>query len=679
MRKWYPALVAGFLLLFIGSCAMAQQTLVTDVKKKELNDLAVQLNNVFNNSRQRALALAKSHGWTIRRTTKNGGIVSLQGVNSLGFPIYLTTYNLESAQTTNTTAVQPGGALGLSLTGSSSFLDGKLAIWDGGSVYTGHQEFAGKNITIKDDTAAVIDHSTHVAGTMIAKGIYPDARGMAYQASTLTSYSFDNDVSKMTAAASSLLLSNHSYGDEAGWDYNEDAGRWEWYGLPGDTIDYSFGIYDTRTRAWDEIANKAPYYLIVESAGNAHALGGPFIGVDYYGYKSRTDQTMVDKGPRPSTISSNGGYQTTATTTNAKNILAVGAVASLPDGPTSSQQINAAGFNSWGPTSDGRIKPDIMGMGVGVVSTGAEGPQSYITFSGTSMAAPNVTGSLYLLQEYYAQQNEGKFMRAATLKGLVCHTAFDAGNPGPDYIYGWGLLNTKAAAQALTDNGTKSLVKETTLQQYQRQSYSVTAAGNGPLMATISWNDPAGQATSDGTPDATIKLVNDLDIVVSDGSSSYQPWVLDPSHPTAPATTGDNIRDNIEQVYIPAAVAGRTYTITISNKGALQSGTQDYALIVTGISSVNAVPVNTSNDINLSVYPVPASNNINVAFDINSNKSLDLALVNSAGRTVYYNKRNLSAGSFSVAIDVSAAPPGSYVVKLLLSGKVYAKKVIIDR
>jgi hypothetical protein len=32
-------------------------------------------------------------------------------------------------------------------------------------------------------------------------------------------------------------------------------------------------------------------------------------------------------------------------------------------------------------------------------------------------------------------------MKSATLKGLACHTAFDAGNVGPDYVYGWGLLN----------------------------------------------------------------------------------------------------------------------------------------------------------------------------------------------------------------------------------------------
>jgi hypothetical protein len=200
------------------------------------------------------------------------------------------------------------------------------------------------------------------------------------------------------------------------------------------------------------------------------------------------------------------------------------------------------------------------------------------------MAAPNITGSLYLLQEYYAQKNGGNFMRAATLKGLACHTALDAGNPGPDYIYGWGLLDMTKATSAITDNGVKSLIKENTLSQGQQQTFNVTASGNGPLSVTISWTDPAATPTTDGVVNSRIpKLVNDLDIRVSDGSTTFMPWVLDPVNPSAPATTGDNIVDNIEQVFIPGAIPGRVYSITVSHKGTLLSGLQDYSLIATGV------------------------------------------------------------------------------------------------
>jgi hypothetical protein len=583
MNKLYTALLAPCLLLCLAVNTFAQQIPVNETKKKELAAITSKAQSIYQSNHAKALALAKIHRWPLIQKTKNGGIVLLEGVNSLGYPIYLSTFdNIIAAATTQTTTVNPGGSLGLTLSGSSTFLNDKLAIFDGGEVYAAHQEFAGKTITL-EDAVAYIDHATHVAGTMLAKGVYAPAKGMAFNAATLHSYYFDNDVTKMSAAASALLLSNHSYGDVAGWQPDETTGGWDWYGLPGDTVDYNFGFYGTRTQQWDQIAYAAPYYLIVESAGNAHAYPGPAVGTDYYGYANDTSFNLVDLGPRPASISSNLGYETISTTGNAKNILTVGAVNPLPNGPPNGQAVSVAYFSSWGPTNDGRIKPDIVGDGVNVTSCGSESPTTYITLSGTSMSSPNVTGSLYLLQEYYAEKNSGTFMRAATLKGLACHTALDAGNTGPDYIYGWGLLNMKSAAQAITDNGTKSLIKENSLVQATPQTFNVVASGIGALCATISWTDPAGAATADGVVESpTPKLVNDLDIRISDGTTTFYPWVLDPSNPSVPATTGDNVLDNIEQVYIAGAVPGKAYTITVSNKGTLQSGPQDYSLIVTG-------------------------------------------------------------------------------------------------
>jgi hypothetical protein len=583
MKRFYSLLITGVLLI-LGGDAFCQQSLISATNKNELNDLSAKSNNLYIKERQQALSFAQKHGWAIRRKTKNGGIMSLQGTNKRGFPVYfITDDNVVSAATTGTNTVQPGGSLGLNLSGSSAFLKNKLAIWDGGAVYKGHQEFAGKAITIKD-TSTVIDHATHVAGTMLARGVYPPAKGMAFNASTLLSYDFNNDIAEMSAAAPNLLLSNHSYGELGGWVLDAVTSRWEWYGIPGDTVDYTFGFYGDHTQAFDKIAYNAPYYLIVEAAGNARGSTGPAVGEDYYGYASASDQNFVDKGPRPANISSNNGYDNISSTANAKNIITVGSVNPLPNGPSTAQNITTSYFSSWGPTDDGRIKPDLAGNGLNVLSTGSSSSTSYITLSGTSQSAPNITGSLYLLQEYYAEKNPGTFMRAATLKGLACHTAFDAGNVGPDYIYGWGLLDMKKAAQAITDNGTKSMLKESTLLQGVTQTFNVVASGNGPLIATISWTDPEGTITPDGViNDRTPKLVDDLDIRVNDAANTFNPWVLDPDNPSAPATTGDNIRDNIEQVYIANAVPGRTYTIKVSHKGTLKLGSQAYSLIATGI------------------------------------------------------------------------------------------------
>ena len=581
LKSQHKYITAVFLPLLFAVTAMAQKPLVTSAKKAELDQLSLSLENTYNANLKKALALAPQNNWIIRKKYKNGTVIALQRISSLGYPLYYRSYNnTTAAATTRTNTVQPGGALGLNLSGASTNLDGKLAIWDGGSVLTNHQEFIGKTITVHDG-ATVDEHSTHVAGTMLAKGIYAPARGMAFNARTLQSYDFNNDVSEITAAAPNLLLSNHSYGLLSGWNYDSDLNRWEWYGVPGATEDYKFGYYDSDSRVVDQAAVNAPYYLIVTAAGNSRGYPGPAVGSEYFGYDA--SGKLVSK-IRDASISSNTGFDVIPGFSNAKNVLTVGAVNQLPYGPINREGITASYFSALGPTDDGRIKPDICGDGDAVLSTGSSSTTSYLTLSGTSMSTPNVTGSLYLLQEYYSQKNSGAFMRSATLKALVCQTAFDAGNVGPDYTFGWGVLDMQKAAQAVTDKGGKSLINESTLTQGQTQNINVVASGNGTLVATIAWTDPQATVAATGTlNDRSPKLINDLDIRITDGTTTYSPWVLNFNAPDALATRGDNIRDNVEQVYIDNAIPGRTYTIRITHKGTLQGGAQPYSLIATGV------------------------------------------------------------------------------------------------
>ena len=581
VKSFYKYIAAAFLPLLYVVSAMAQKPLVTSQKKAELDQLSASLENTYNANLKKAMALAPQNNWVVRKKYKNGTVISLQRISSLGYPLYYKSFNnTTAAATTRTNTVQPGGALGLNLSGSGTNLDGKLAIWDGGSVLANHQEFVGKTITLHD-AAAVDEHSTHVAGTMLAKGIYAPARGMAFNARTLQSYDFDNDVAEMTAAASGLLLSNHSYGLVAGWNYDSDLDRWEWYGTPGANEDYKFGYYDSDARVVDQAAFTAPYYLIVIASGNNRGYPGPAVGSEYFGYDA--DGKLVSK-IRDASISSNTGFDVIPGFATAKNVLTVGSVNQLPYGPVSRNSVAASSFSSVGPTDDGRIKPDVCGDGDAVLSTGSSSTTSYLTLSGTSMATPNVTGSLYLLQEYYAQRNSGAFMRSATLKGLVCQTAFDAGNVGPDYTFGWGVLDVQKAAQAITDKGGKSIINESALAQGQTQNINVVASGNGTLVATIAWTDPQATVAATGTlNERTPKLINDLDIRIIDGTTNYSPWVLNFNAPNAAATRGDNVRDNVEQVYLDNAIPGHSYIIRITHKGTLAGGTQPYSLIATGV------------------------------------------------------------------------------------------------
>ena len=597
--------------------AQEQTKLVTKNQFEILQGFSKKQQLKIEDNRKKAFELAAKNNWQIFRVEKNGTIVSLQGVDDLGYPIYLKTYNNTTASgTTRTNSLYSGGILGLSINGSSSNLIGKLGLWDGGSVYATHQEFSGGRIEQKDNPSSVSEHATHVAGTMAASGVYPVSRGMAWGLQKLYAYDFNSDLTEMaTAASAGMEVSNHSYGYIAGWNYNSsvDPARWEWYGLPSATEDYKFGSYDNTTRDWDIICYNAPYFLPVKSAGNNRTENGPAVGVKYYGYNSGSS-ALVDKGLRPTGISNNDSYDIITTTATAKNILTVGAVYGLPFGSTDPSQITIAPFSSLGPTDDGRIKPDLVADGVYVTSTSNSDTKSYATLSGTSMSAPNTSGSLILLQEYYSSLNQGLFMRSATLKGLAIATSDEAGtSTGPDYIFGWGLLNTETAASVIKQNGTTSLILEKTLAQGGDYSQDVVASGYGPLKVTICWTDPEGTATPSGTlNNRTPKLVNDLDLRINDAANTYYPYVLNVNTPSAAATTEDNSIDNIEQIYIPNAIPGKTYTIKVSHKNTLTKGPQNYSIIISGIGGKTycTSAANSSSDGRIDQFQLNEINNL---------------------------------------------------------------------
>ncbi len=558
------------------------------------------------------LQIAKQKGWALMLKSDNPNqLILLTGIDSRGFPVYTTTNNNTiAATTTHTNQLWQGGTTGFNLSGSSSNIQGKIAIWDGGVPMGNHIELNGK--IINKDGSSILDHTTHVSGTLMANGINPLAKGMAYGATQLNCYDFNNQISEMLAAAGNLLLSNHSYGTIAGWN-KTPLNVWQYWGNPSDTADYKFGIYDEDTQMFDSIAYNAPYYLIVKSTGNNRDKNGPAVGVSYQAFDN--NGVMADAGPRPAGISNNNGYDNIPTYGVAKNILTVGAVEGIASGSTKSADIKMSTFSSWGPTDDGRIKPDLVADGVDVLSCSSNSSTSYETMSGTSMATPNVTGSLYLLQELYSKKNSGNFMKASTLKALAIHTASEAGDTiGPDYKFGWGLLNVEKAARIIAkSNSSSDTIIETTLNNNDTFRLNVIASGNGTLMATMGWTDPVGAITTTSLlNNPSLKLIHDLDIRIIKGTSVYMPWVLDPSNPSNAASKGDNFRDNVERVEADNIVPGQSYTIQITHKGMLQRGSQDFSLIVAGIGGRSYCPPSTINngDVRIDNFSFANVNNV---------------------------------------------------------------------
>ncbi|MBD3290516.1 tandem-95 repeat protein, partial [candidate division KSB1 bacterium] len=578
------------LLLFtIQSVIFAQrkQLLKQHTQTTKLEQLSEEFSNQSQQARQNAIEVAREKGWMVRKTLEDGTIFELQRLSPTGLPIYYKTTNLDAARTVSTDKVWSGGSAGLNLGGSGMI----IGEWDGAGVRTTHQEF-GNRVLQRDDPTSLSRHSTHVAGTLIAGGVTARAKGMSHQA-TLHAYEWNDDNAEMAAAAANgLLVSNHSYGIVTGWvfDFRGD-GRWAWFGdiTVSETEDYNFGYYSENTKEWDEIAYNAPYYLIVKSAGNDRNDDGPLPGSQYWLYID--DDFQLSTVPRDP----DGDYDCISHNSLAKNILTVGAVNSLPNGYTEPDDVFVASFSSWGPADDGRIKPDIVADGVALYSTMSSSDTNYGYLSGTSMASPSAAGSVLLLQQHYQETHAGQKMLASTLKGLVIHTADEAGfAEGPDYTHGWGLLNTERAARVITTDGNDNQIIENTLAQDNSYSIEITLEEAGPLIATICWTDPPSNPIPPALDPEDKMLINDLDLRITNNGITYEPYILNPAQPHLPATTGDNITDNVEKIYIASAEPG-TYTLTVNHKGTLYSGSQAFSLIVSANASTTPPPPPLSN------------------------------------------------------------------------------------
>ena len=546
MKKNYVSCILLTTLLGFGALQAQNKKQINEIKSKyNLNQLQSLKENLLQKStleKQNALTIAKQKGWETNIQTKDGRLLELQKVVD-GKPIYYTTFNVDAAESTRTDHLHSGGSLGLNVNGQNM----TAHVWDGGLARTTHQEYDGaggtNRFSIGDNSSTQNFHAGHVTGTIIASGVQSAAKGMAPYANAV-GYDWNSDTSEATGAASNgMLISNHSYG----YATRDQFGNVQ---LP----QYFFGGYIDVSREWDEIMFNAPNYLMVVAAGND--------GNDNSATSNPTGGFGFDKLTGHATAKNN----LVVANANDANIAS--------DGSLISVSINSS--SSEGPTDDYRIKPDITGNGTGVYSTYVSSNSAYASITGTSMASPNVAGSLLLLQEHYSNTS-GSFMKAATLKGLALHTADDAGASGPDAVYGWGLLNTKKAAEAITDNGNFSLIEELTLSQGQTYTITVDADGSTPLFASISWTDRPGTATTT-VNSTTPVLVNDLDIRVSQNGTTYLPYELTGA---TTSTARDNNVDPFERIDINGASG--TYTITVTHKGSLTGGSQNFSLIVTGI------------------------------------------------------------------------------------------------
>lgn len=227
--------------------------------------------------------------------------------------------------------------------------------------------------------------------------------------------------------------------------------------------------------------------------------------------------------------------------------------------------------------------------------------------TGTSMASPTVSGMLALMQEYYSTRmgvtNSPALMKALLINGArSASSLYDLQVQTTINHQGWGLVNLPTSLPP-TDTGAITNAESSfqffeqspsdALVTGQSKSRTVTLASGGigrPLRFSLVWTDPPGN------PAAGVKLVNDLDLIVTNLTSGEVYYGNDiPSGTDFTSATLTNTppnRDfvnNVENVYLADPQGTNTqFSVTVVGRRVNVNAVtahpdnvaQDYALVI---------------------------------------------------------------------------------------------------
>jgi hypothetical protein len=507
-------------------------------------------------------------------------------------------------------------------------LDGdgvRFGQWESGHAQTNHPDLSPR-INVIETGAGTTSHGTHVAGTLLGSGAGDaNALGMAPGAWGIFAHSSAGDtITEQVDAVDDhqIVIANHSWGYGVGWpdDGDNEAG---------------FGAYDGNAALYDAVVH-GKGLIIVKSSGNDSNDCDPDDSTNCDGF-------LGGDGNRYDTIGQVG---------NAKNVITVGAVGNTAADPL------ITGFSSNGPSDDGRIKPDLVAKGDSLWST-CPG-STYCSKGGTSMAAPTTSGGTALLTQTYRLNFDGHTPSPDIVKALLVNTARDLGRPGPDYVYGHGLLDALPAAQTI-DIGEVKIVTEAVGQAETDEYLLSVPAGLTELRVTLNWIDVPGAPNHEAND-----TVNSLDVNVEapDGSLRYPFTGPGRGNVTGLATaTGPNPIDTVESVVIDTPDQG-IWIVRVGGT-AVPFGPQNYALVANGFDGTGNI-VRTSSFI----LPDQPDIRVNEALDFDElcegdKQDLPVSIFNIGGADLLVHSITTTGSSaFSVLPDPSQpfiVQPGAHI------------------
>ena len=401
---------------------------------------------------------------------------------------------------------------------------------DTGDLKTIHPDLRGqvsKLIQIGPDAADYVGHGTHVLGSIVGKGTMSDGK-----------------VKGMAPGAKAVV-------------YTLDDGL-------GGVLDVDYN------KVWTDAYKKGARINSLSVGSSEYAE---------YSYDSQLVDIFLWEHPDAISLVAAGNegdlfedeFYTVSPPATSKNAVAVGASESYRPGygSYSDDENQVAVFSSRGPTSDGRIKPDVVAPGTSIFSTRSifsdgyddiEG--AYGLMSGTSMATPIAAGGVAQIRQYL-QENGTTNPSGALMKALLIAGAEDLGDSV--YRMGFGRVDLPDSIDAtFVDQQTGMKTNDTLTYEVEVDS------DNDPFNVTLVWTDyPASLYASRA-------LVNDLDLVVTTPSGKQ-------FNGNDFSGDSDDERDNlnnVEQVFLSKPEKG-TYTVTVNGFN-VPKGPQPFALASSG-------------------------------------------------------------------------------------------------
>ena len=455
---------------------------------------------------------------------------------------------------------------------------------DSGDLATIHDDFQNKNVigVLAENNAEAEDwrdingHGSHVAGSATGTGAHENGKyaGTARDADLYfirfmtDSYDLvdltDGDISKAYNAGGRVM--NNSWGSG-------------YTGFKGE--------YNSEAKLYDSLSRKYPDFLIFFAAGNEN-----------YEFSTRNNCTLGMEAVAKNivTVGAAESYRPEFTATYGE--LYKGTLDSSSPyyndkagEPNNKTQQGMACFSSRGPAKDGRAKPDIAAPGTFINSVESlyddvnqgERTSYYIYEHGTSMASPLTAGSAACVLQYLKENTDIASPSSALIKAVLINGARNMGKGQfnnrteipevtPNCVNGFGHVNLD---ESLNPSCGELFAMEGTIEETGKTiSYFFTKESEGPVSATLCWTDYPG------TVGAQLALVNDLDIIVSDGENEY--------YSGGQSESNDHI-NNIERCQVGDFPAGSSIEIKVSGVSIME-GPQAFALCVSGVDEVVPEP-----------------------------------------------------------------------------------------